>query len=722
VLHKSIPAYFLHLFLPVLVLVLASTYLYGRAEYEGELTRLKDQETLNVRLGARELSRRLEAIVRHLHYLIGVRALREALDAPTPQHLNRLAATIANFSRSQGVFDQVRWIDEAGMEKVRVDLANGEAAIIPAERLQDKSERYYFTATVKLEPGEIFVSPLDLNIEQGKVEVPYKPSLRVATPVADSRGTMRGIFVLNYRAALMLDAYSETISNSLDHAMVVNGEGYWLKGPKAEDEWGFMFHRPDSSLAAQAPGAWTRIRSAESGQQQLADGLWTWQSVYPLRVGREFGLDTHVALGSRVEGVKDNPYVWTSLSHLSNGALSALQQAIWSQLAIAAAVLSALLGIGSWKLARAWTELAKSEGLLRESRDQLDAINLSVGNGIVSVDEQQRIVNFNAAAERIFGYSAAAVMGQSLSILLPERFRESHTQHIRDFDAGGRRDRTMGIYGLVYGLRANGEEFPIEGTVSQSGISPNKRYTVVLRDITERRRTEQVREQLMLQLEQLSARLAAGQEGERQKLAYELHEELGQELATLRLYLQMIGPGGDSAQAQTSREKALALASKATDRIRKIVLDLEPRELEDLGLEAAVRIYCRGQAALNGWVIEIDAPIAMPRAPRSIERACFRLVQDTLNNISEYAKVSKVWVKLLQDASDLELVIRTDGIGSARPADGIDVEKSAEQLALLAMKMRAKQAGGILEMVSNAGVGTEVRAVFPLPEDDSEPD
>jgi PAS domain S-box-containing protein len=146
------------------------------------------------------------------------------------------------------------------------------------------------------------------------------------------------------------------------------------------------------------------------------------------------------------------------------------------------------------QLTREIAERKRAEEALRESNDRLNGIYASVGEGIITVDGSHRIVLFNAAAERMFGHSAASVVGQPLSILLPERIRVPHEEHIRHFDASGQSNRTMGTYGQIHGLRASGEEFPVDATVSQSGISPNKLFTVILRDITERGQAERVRE------------------------------------------------------------------------------------------------------------------------------------------------------------------------------------------------------------------------------------
>lgn len=113
-------------------------------------------------------------------------------------------------------------------------------------------------------------------------------------------------------------------------------------------------------------------------------------------------------------------------------------------------------------------------------------------DAIITVDEAQRIMHFNLGAEQIFGWAAAEVVGRSLDILLPERFREAHVAHVRQFGAGVETARRMGHRREIFGLRKTGEEFPAEASISKLAL-PNGRvvYAAVLRDVTERKRTEQ---------------------------------------------------------------------------------------------------------------------------------------------------------------------------------------------------------------------------------------
>lgn len=139
-------------------------------------------------------------------------------------------------------------------------------------------------------------------------------------------------------------------------------------------------------------------------------------------------------------------------------------------------------------------ELRQAREALAESRKSeqlLAGLIESAMDAIISVDEGQRIVLFNPAAERMFGLSAADALGQPIWRFIPERFRSAHTRHIRTFAGTGVSSGSMKTLGSISGLRTNGEEFPIEASVSQIQAQGSRLFTVILRDITERRRTEQ---------------------------------------------------------------------------------------------------------------------------------------------------------------------------------------------------------------------------------------
>ena len=127
---------------------------------------------------------------------------------------------------------------------------------------------------------------------------------------------------------------------------------------------------------------------------------------------------------------------------------------------------------------------------LKDSRALLAGIVDSAMDAIISLDSQQRIIHFNRAAEKMFGYSSSDIIGQPVDILIPERLRNAHREHIKTFGDYGVTNRTMGNMGAISGLRSNGEEFPIEASISQVEALGQKIFTVILRDITDRKKLE----------------------------------------------------------------------------------------------------------------------------------------------------------------------------------------------------------------------------------------
>src|SRR4051812_14731179 len=155
---------------------------------------------------------------------------------------------------------------------------------------------------------------------------------------------------------------------------------------------------------------------------------------------------------------------------------------------ISGAVMVTLVG---WLTYRHLNERRAAGRALRNVEARVSGILDSAMDAIITCDEHQRVVLFNATAEKVFRWPRQAVIGQPLEMLIPERFRERHRSHIEVFSQAGVTSRGMGGQMVLLGLRANGEEFPIEASISQHTEDERKFFTVILRDVTERQRAAQ---------------------------------------------------------------------------------------------------------------------------------------------------------------------------------------------------------------------------------------
>jgi PAS domain S-box-containing protein len=316
------------------------------------------------------------------------------------------------------------------MEIVRVNFNNGRPSVVPQEKLQDKKGRYYFDDAFILNEREVFVSPLDLNIERGKIEQPLKPMIRFATPVFDDCGEKRGIVLLNYFGSELLDRFSKQAGDSNpSQAMLLNAAGYWLRGPNHEDDWGFMYEdRKDRTLASVYPDAWERIKSEEFCQFETARGLFTSRTVYPLLEGQRTSTGSGEAFSPSMAQLEMRTYQWKVVSFAPSDALYAERNNQRMVAALVLALLAPVIFLGSWLLARAIHFRRLAEDALRQSEEMHRIIFHEAIAPVFVFDSDKNFIESNQAGLDLLGYSMEELLNMNVQdvdaaseVVLPER-------------------------------------------------------------------------------------------------------------------------------------------------------------------------------------------------------------------------------------------------------------------------------------------------------------
>ncbi|WP_230967809.1 response regulator [Nostoc sp. WHI] len=411
---------FLITFLPLSFLVGGVLMIIHQAESKTERGAISINETRNVDLQAKIAASDFNLIKSDLMFLTTQNELQSMLNRPvgateTLELRQAIAKEYVSMSQQKQLYDQIRFLDTTGKEIVRVNLNQGQPSVVRDEKLQVQAKRYWFKDTLPLQSGEVFVSPLDLNIERGKIEQPLKPMIRFGTPVFDSQGQKRGIVVLNYLGEKFIQNLQKENSTTLGETLLLNADGYWLKGLKPENEWGFMYEdRKDQTFAKAFPKVWQQMGTKESGQLQTAEGLFTFKTLYPLLAVQKAKSSTGAtrAFDSSQGKVDAKSYRWKIVTHVPSAILNARSQSSFNRLLLFYVVLTGLIGVGSWLLALSWLRRQQADTELQATFADLTAIIDNLADGLLVTNTLGQITRFNPALLKMFQLGDIDIKGK----------------------------------------------------------------------------------------------------------------------------------------------------------------------------------------------------------------------------------------------------------------------------------------------------------------------
>ena len=347
-----------------------------------------------------------------------------------------------------------------------------------------KQDRYYFKDSILLGRGELYISALDLNIEKGQVEIPYRPTIRFAMPVYDRGNKIRGVIVLNYMASNMIAHFDEMLAGSYGHIALLNQDGYWLRSHKPEREWAFMFKR-EINFRQKHEAEWQEIAHQEMGQIHSDDGLFTYVTIYPLRLiggyAEEEVSDEHQAH----HHVDPTTMAWKIISDVPGHRINQ----IWKDLVFGLPgmlwLMLVIMGVfTSWYFSLTYLERRR----LREQVELHAKIYGSSTDGIIITDASEKIVDINSAFSEISGFTREESIGNKPSIFSSGKHDQAFYDELwRVLDANGFWE------GEIYNRHKNGsiytEWIRISAIKNDRGVISN--YIALVSDITHKKSTEE---------------------------------------------------------------------------------------------------------------------------------------------------------------------------------------------------------------------------------------
>jgi PAS domain S-box-containing protein len=346
----------------------------------------------------------------------------------------------------------------------------------------------------------------------------------------------------------------------------------------------------------------------------------------------------------------------------------------------------------------------------RQAADQLRGILQSAMDAVITTGEDQKIILFNEAAERIFRCKAEHAVHGPLDRFIPERFQEAHREHVRRFGETRVTTRMMGPRRQLVGLRADGEEFPLDASISQVTVDGRKYYTVILRDITEQLAAEEALRHSFDELREMSAAMHDVREAERTRIARELHDELAQWLTAIKMDITWLTSRLPAEQPRLIEraDKMKQLVDTTVTAVRRIAADLRPVMLDDLGLVPAIEHVVHAFSERTRVAVSLDLRVGDADLRDPVATAVYRMVQEALTNVARHARATLVTIAVTVEDGMLRVRIQDNGVGIS---DAPAVQGSH---GLLGIRERARTLGGDARIYRPPEGGTVVEIGIAL--------
>jgi PAS domain S-box-containing protein len=443
--------------------------------------------------------------------------LGESLDA----WLRRLGIIFRSILEANPDLTQARLIGVAdgGRELVRVNRIGDKIEIVDKANLQRKGQRPYFREIAKLKPGEIYLSSIDANVENGRTVRPYQTTIRAGTPIFTENNKLFGIIVANADAAVWLRSMSELtdVTGTGGRFLVANQNGDYVY----RSDGGPLFASHDGSTrsfkhdwpqlsALFGPGTMTS-EAVRNGNQFVAAHRVAYNPTRPdeflvltteVNADAVFGdtlsfalLGTAVALAMAIIGLIAAYFVSRPLRDL----MGAAKQIAAGKLDVGELARTGR-GVDIGELGEALRIMKDAvesrDASLRKSEAHLQAIVDNTIDGLITITSKGIILRYNRGCEEIFGYTTDEALGRNVSMLMPKPDSDRHDGYLRRYAQTGER-RFIGARREATGLHKNGHKIDLEVAIAEIKVGDEVLFSGIVRDITERKKIDKIKSEFV---------------------------------------------------------------------------------------------------------------------------------------------------------------------------------------------------------------------------------
>lgn len=365
-----------YLIISVSSIILLGIFYYSRFTANNRF--ISDRENNIVTLQNKQLTREFDIIINDLILLAEhtkISNIWENNNATNNINIESLKSEYMPFSTGRGFYyDQIRFIDTVGNEIIRINLNSGRPIIVENENLQNKKKRFYFNDIMRLKAGKVYISPLDLNVEHGQIELPFKPMIRIGTPIYDKSGIKKGIVVINYLGKNLLNAFDESATFSNGQNILVNKNGYSLREKNSKNEWAFMFpDRIDQKFGKSYPVEWKEISKNETGQFNSNNGLFTYTTNHPIPTHVISSSGSNKVFEPSEKIIMSKDYYWKIISFVPKEELKTLAWPIWKDFILIFLLFQIPIIFISWIISTSNVKRINAEKALLENLYNLES-------------------------------------------------------------------------------------------------------------------------------------------------------------------------------------------------------------------------------------------------------------------------------------------------------------------------------------------------------------